>query len=1029
MATRVVRTMWVLCLCVCMLFSLTGVVRAAGTRDIDGHWAEETIGNWVKRDLIKGYPGGDIKPDNPMTRAEYFSLLNRSFGFNKTKEHEFSDVTPDDWFAEEIRKASYQGYLQGFAEDVLSPKRHVTREEVVAILGNILKWNVELDAEEGFSDADESASWARGHINVAKRLGYIKGYPDNTFGPGRTASRAEVIAILDRIVGEVFRTVGVYGSEEIPGHIEGNATVTAADITLRNLVIDGHLYLTEGIGDGSVTLDGVTVRGTTTISGGEGGIIIKHSYLGDVIVHNPHGEAINLTTEGASSVGPVEIRSKANLKESPSNGVSGGGFQSVLLNGPEGLEVALSGDVDKVEIASSSAKVSLCQAKVGELIIDGVDTVVSAENTVAIENLVINRPAKVTGICAVRNVKITSDNVIIETMMTGRIDVLDGLTGIMIGGRPYPPPPPVVVYDPVTIVSVASIPDITKPFGTAKDDLGLPNTVSITLSNGGTREVAVNHWDDGEPIFTGDAGTYVFSGDLAVPSGVTNPSGIKAQVKVVIEEETQPIDFIQNIDPNPNTWLRTSPGETIYEFDGLDEMQPSASAVCALDERNVMSGSASITLSPSAPIVLPEPTDPNLPQIEFFSVKTAGSLGDKLKNLEVMEFNIYKPEVRDRLYDYMLVNFYTDDSYNYFFQTAIGNWELSSGWNTIRRTKADFEFIDSLAGSSTEGSAVMMGAQKSMDHRAILRSQVDQLNRFLRDERASESRLDAMGTVTPSWDNITCMEFFASSKVGTSLSINLDRLSLNPTGRAVVLFTFDDAWKDVLENGKPILDAKGFKATTWANKASSTDPYPSPDPREAFLNEEELNQLYAAGWDIGNHSVNHIDDISGLTDEQLLQEYLENQEWLLVENGWERGAYHVCYPSGQYSERLIEILREIGVLTGRTTEYGIQPTPVPNIYKLKTVFISRNDPDGDDHLNNYVIPEIHRAVQTGSSLFFMLHRVADDPTDDWMGELAVSPADLQTVVDIVDAYVQAGQLQVMTISQWYAAYMRPADQP
>ena len=36
----------------------------------------------------------------------------------------------------------------------------------------------------------------------------------------------------------------------------------------------------------------------------------------------------------------------------------------------------------------------------------------------------------------------------------------------------------------------------------------------------------------------------------------------------------------------------------------------------------------------------------------------------------------------------------------------------------------------------------------------------------------------------------------------------------------------------------------------------------------------------------------------------------------------------------QYSERLIEILREIGVLP-RTTEYGIQLTPVPNS-KLKT---------------------------------------------------------------------------------------------
>ena len=152
------------------------------------------------------------------------------------------------------------------------------------------------------------------------------------------------------------------------------------------------------------------------------------------------------------------------------------------------------------------------------------------------------------------------------------------------------------------------------------------------------------------------------------------------------------------------------------------------------------------------------------------------------------------------------------------------------------------------------------------------------------------------------------------------------------------------------------------------------------------------------------------------------EEYLENQQWIL-DNLWERGAYHVCYPSGQYNERLIEILQEIGAKSGRTTEYGIQPTPVSNIYKIKTVFISKNYPENDDHLNNHVIPEIHRTVKTGSSLFFMLHRVEDDPEDDEIGRLAVSIGDFQKVVEIVDGYVKKEELQVMTISEWYDAYM------
>ncbi|MGI6605712.1 MAG: hypothetical protein ACOX2X_01445 [Peptococcia bacterium] len=45
-------------------------------------------------------------------------------------------------------------------------------------------------------------------------------------------------------------------------------TVNTPGVTLQNTTITGNLYLTEGIGAGDVTLDNVTVQGTTKISGG-----------------------------------------------------------------------------------------------------------------------------------------------------------------------------------------------------------------------------------------------------------------------------------------------------------------------------------------------------------------------------------------------------------------------------------------------------------------------------------------------------------------------------------------------------------------------------------------------------------------------------------------------------------------------------------------------------------------------------------------------------------------------------------------
>lgn len=54
------------------------------------------------------------------------------------------------------------------------------------------------------------------------------------------------------------------------GKVKGNVVLSHGDITLRDSIIDGNLYLTEGIGEGVIRLQGVQVTGTTYIRGGGG---------------------------------------------------------------------------------------------------------------------------------------------------------------------------------------------------------------------------------------------------------------------------------------------------------------------------------------------------------------------------------------------------------------------------------------------------------------------------------------------------------------------------------------------------------------------------------------------------------------------------------------------------------------------------------------------------------------------------------------------------------------------------------------
>jgi hypothetical protein len=89
---------------------------------------------------------------------------------------------------------------------------------------------------------------------------------------------------------------------------------------------------------------------------------------------------------------------------------------------------------------------------------------------------------------------------------------------------------------PLEVVSVEAINDITVPYGTAFDDLGLPVNVTATLDDSSIRTLDVE-WDEGayDP-FTAD--TYALNGTLVnLPEDVVNPADVKAAVNVIVQPE------------------------------------------------------------------------------------------------------------------------------------------------------------------------------------------------------------------------------------------------------------------------------------------------------------------------------------------------------------------------------------------------------------------------------------------------------------------------------------------------------------
>ena len=89
------------------------------------------------------------------------------------------------------------------------------------------------------------------------------------------------------------------------------------------------------------------------------------------------------------------------------------------------------------------------------------------------------------------------------------------------------------------ITDVAKLDDITVVQGTAFEDLDLPQKVSVTYGKNEIAEVDVT-WEKGT-YNAQECKTYVLEGTLTLPEGIANLDGLKAIVKVTVEEKETPV--------------------------------------------------------------------------------------------------------------------------------------------------------------------------------------------------------------------------------------------------------------------------------------------------------------------------------------------------------------------------------------------------------------------------------------------------------------------------------------------------------
>lgn len=168
------------------------------TKDIFGNEHPTHIG------YINGYPDGSVQPEGNITREEVAAILYRITNHDYEKPFiETGDVFPDvgkgRWSVHNIEYLAEKKVIEGYPDGEFKPSRNLTRAEFAALIYRFTKLKA-VKTENPFTDIHEE-HWAYEELLALVKSGLIEGYEDLTFRPDNQISRAEVMTVINKLLG------------------------------------------------------------------------------------------------------------------------------------------------------------------------------------------------------------------------------------------------------------------------------------------------------------------------------------------------------------------------------------------------------------------------------------------------------------------------------------------------------------------------------------------------------------------------------------------------------------------------------------------------------------------------------------------------------------------------------------------------------------------------------------------------------------------------------------------------------------
>lgn len=175
------------------------------------HWAYKQIQILTDFNVVVGYPDGNYKPEQNVTRAEFATMVIKAFEQQKAEIKQpakFTDVSEKDWFYGMVQRAVMFDLLKGYPDGHFDPYGNVSRGHVISTTVNALTTETISNQkakeilENSYSDYDQIPDWLIIAAGKAEILGMVVKAPgeETVINAERPATRAELAAFLVKML-------------------------------------------------------------------------------------------------------------------------------------------------------------------------------------------------------------------------------------------------------------------------------------------------------------------------------------------------------------------------------------------------------------------------------------------------------------------------------------------------------------------------------------------------------------------------------------------------------------------------------------------------------------------------------------------------------------------------------------------------------------------------------------------------------------------------------------------------------------